>query len=67
MGLDTAYGAFSRWRDAFLMMGKTFICGREDPSLKLTVRNRLAAGTMNAKYDPGEVAFPECQPFKKEN
>jgi len=47
---------------AFLTMGKDgFECARPIPDVAATIRYRLALGSMNSRYDPGEVAFPECQ------
>jgi len=45
---------------AFLTMGGDWLCGRTY-SVAPAIRARLAAGTMNAKYDPGETPYPECQ------
>lgn len=51
---------------AFLVAGaEGFMCGRTVAGIPEQIRERLAAGTMNAKYDPGdpdEVPFPDCQP-----
>ncbi len=48
---------------AFLVVGVDgFECGRVMTDVAKTIRARLAAGTMNAKYDPGETPFPECEP-----
>lgn len=48
---------------AFLVAGvEGFMCGRTLPGLPEQIRIRLNEGTMNAKYDPGETPFPECQP-----
>ena len=50
---------------AFLIAGgEGFMCGRTVPGIPEQIRDRLIAETMNAKYDPGEMPFPECQPFK---
>lgn len=46
---------------AFLVMGAGFQCGRTDEGLAMTILSRLFDGTMNAKYNPGLVPFPECQ------
>ncbi len=46
---------------AFLVFGGEWLCGRTMPDVRATVRTRLAEGSMTAKYDPGEVPFPECQ------
>jgi hypothetical protein len=55
---------------AFLTMGGitgrvgppgAMICGRTVPGIEGVIRERLAAGTMRAKGDPGDVPFPECQ------
>jgi hypothetical protein len=48
---------------AFLVAGGDgFECGKVDPGLAAAIRMRLFAGTMNAKYDPGDLPFPQCQP-----
>ena len=49
------------WCCAFLVASSGFACGRTVPGIAPQIRGRLAAGTMNAKYDPGETPFPECQ------
>jgi len=46
---------------AFLTMGQGWNCGRTESSIAATIRLRLMQGTMNAKYDPGNLDFPECQ------
>lgn len=46
---------------AFLTMGQGFQCGRTLAGIEDHIRVRLAAGTMNAKYDPGDLHYPECQ------
>lgn len=47
---------------AFLVMGGLgFQCGRTLPGVEMTVMLRLLQGTMVAKYDPGELPFPQCQ------
>jgi hypothetical protein len=48
---------------AFLIVGANFECGREDPGIAAAILGRLAAGTFTAKYSPGDLAYPECQPF----
>ena len=51
---------------AFLTAGREgFLCGRTDDGVRITVLTRLLAGTMNAKYDPGDTPYPECQPGEK--
>lgn len=52
---------------AFLMLGGIgFVCGRTN-RMEPVIRARLIAGTMNAKYDPGDKPFPECQPKGNEH
>lgn len=47
---------------AFLVAGAGgFECGREMEGIYQTLRTRLAAGTITAKYDPGTAPFPACQ------
>lgn len=46
---------------AFLAVMDGFVCGRTIPGMESQIRKRLAEGTMNAQYDPGELPFPECQ------
>lgn len=47
---------------AFLVVGAGgFECARTMDGIRETIRARLAAGTFNAKYDPGITPFPECQ------
>lgn len=49
---------------AFLVAGQNgFECGREIKSVAHGIRLRLSAGTINAKYDPGNKPYPECQQF----
>jgi hypothetical protein len=38
-----------------------FVCGREMENVADTIRDRLREGTINARYDPGETPYPECQ------
>jgi hypothetical protein len=45
----------------FLMAGMHFECGREIVGINTTLRARLDAGVMNAKGDPGDAPYPECQ------
>lgn len=45
---------------AFLVVGHAWLCGRTF-GVAHHIRDRLAAGTMNAKYDPGTTPYPECQ------
>lgn len=41
-----------------------WLCGRTMPGIYLTIRMRLLEGKMNAKYDPGQTPYPQCQPGK---
>ena len=51
---------------AFLVAGPVgFMCGRTVAGIPEQIRARLDADTMNAKYDPGEIPYPDCQPERK--
>lgn len=45
----------------FFVAGAQFMCGRSLPGINEQLRHRLDMGTMNAKGDPGDTPFPQCQ------